>query len=144
DPARRVGALNRILNVARRILAAAASGTADAERSIASRDSWKRNPEPGHPATQIAPRSSSAGPGGAGSGGAGARALDQPPPRIAVFEPGSAPRSGTVVSPELPRVPRSSSGADLPRSTRNASDSASPRATDSTGGRGNVVTPIRA
>jgi serine/threonine-protein kinase len=134
EVSRRVNSLNRIINVNRRTVPAAVGSGQEAERVISSRDSWKRNPEPGHLVTQVASRGLPAAPA--------PRPID--PPRVPVFESNPAPRSGTVVSPELPRVSRSGAVAEQPKASRSTADSGLPRAADISAGRSGLSTPMRA
>jgi serine/threonine protein kinase len=141
DSTRRINALNRIINVSRRINSATgSSGGQDSERFNAARENWKRNQEIGQLVTQVAPR----GPQGA----SGPRPGDAPSPRIAHREPsGPGPRSGTAVSPELPRLPRNASAGDLPRTLRSPGDAGaaarSPEASSGRPGTATVATPMR-
>jgi serine/threonine protein kinase len=142
DAARRVNALNRIINVSRRINSTAGgSGGQDSERINAARENWKRNQEIGQlVSTQVAPR----GPQGA----PGPRPGEASSPRIANIETSNpGPRSGTAVSPELPRLVRNAAGGDLPRTMRSSADGgAASRSPETSSGRPTsvgIATPMR-
>jgi eukaryotic-like serine/threonine-protein kinase len=132
DATRRVTALGRIINVARRAAGASVNLTGDSDRAGSPRDSWKYKQDYPYLVTQVGSRML--------QGAASSRATDSPPRILDA----SSPRSSVGVAAEAARIPaRSNPAPDLPRTIRNTAEASPTRAPDLGVSRSGTATPMR-